>query len=174
MEAQDSALLIIDMINTFDFEDGEKLFIRALPVAHNIIEIKKKLKCPVIYVNDNFGLWRSSWKEVFEHCRQPCFRGHEIAQLLKPADEDYFILKPKHSAFYQTALETLLKELKVKRLIITGVAGNICVLFTAHDGHMRGYEIHVPGNGIASNNKEDDEFTLYQLSRVFGIETKDV
>ncbi len=171
------ALIIIDMMNTLDFEGGDKLLERALPAAKNILKLKRKLKpmgIPVIYVNDNFGQWRSNWEEVFEICSQDSCRGKEIALMLKPEDDDYFVLKPKHSGFYSTTLEVLLDELKVETLILTGVAGNICVLFTANDAHMRDYDVIVPRDCMASNTQEDDDYTVRQLSQVFGINTPTV
>lgn len=170
----DYALLIIDMMNTLDFEGGDKLLERALPIAHKILKLKQGLKqngIPVIYANDNFGQWRSNWEEVFEVCSQESCRGRKLALLLKPEDDDYFVLKPKHSGFYSTTLEVLLESLKVKTLILTGVAGNICVLFTANDAHMRDYKVIVPRDCIASNTQEDDDFTLRQLSNVLNIQT---
>jgi nicotinamidase-related amidase len=115
--------------------------------------------------------WRSNWREVFEHCAREESLGSKITNALKPEDDDYFILKPKHSAFFASNLELLLDELKVSKLILTGIAGNICVLFTANDAHMRGYDIHVPKDCIASNRKADTTYTLRQLSEVFKIKT---
>lgn len=170
-----TALLIIDMINNLNFPEGKKLLTFSLPVARNIQKLKAKFKHqkrPVIYVNDNFGKWRASWEEVYEKCSGDKSLGAELCHMLRPEPDDYFILKPKHSGFYSTNLEILLKELKIQKLVITGIAGNICVLFTANDAHMRGYKIHVPKNCIASNSKTLNNFVVKQLSEVFGIETK--
>lgn len=172
-----TALLIIDMINTLDFPEGKSLLKYSLPVAKNILRLKKKFRAqkkPVIYVNDNFGMWRSSWLDVYEKCSRFGSMGAELALMLKPDEKDYIILKPKHSGFYSTNLDNLLAELKVKKLVITGIAGNICVLFTANDAHMRGYEIHVPKNCIASASVKLNDFVTLQLSKVFKIETSKI
>lgn len=169
------ALLIIDMLNTLEFEGGDKLAKRALPAAENIAILKahaKEKNVPVIYVNDNFGQWRSDWRSVYQACAKPNCRGSELATLLRPDDDDYFVLKPKHSAFYNTTLDVLLAQLGTKELILTGIAGNICVLFTANDAHMRDFKIIVPRDCIASNTKKDDEFTIHQLDTVFDIDTR--
>ncbi len=161
-----SALLICDMLNTFDFPEAKQLIKPACKAAKNILEIKnkfKKKKWPVIYVNDNFGQWRSNWKEIYTLCTNEKCLGKEIAQLLKPDDDDYFVLKPKHSGFYLTSLEVLLEQLKITNLVITGIAGNICVLFTAHDAHMRDYDVTVYKKCIASNTLKDDRFVVRQL-----------
>lgn len=175
MKTQKTALLIIDMINTLDFPEGKKLHRSALAVAKNILKLKSKLrkkKIPVIYVNDHYGHWRSSWQEVWEECSNPKHIGCDISTIVKPDEEDYFVLKPKHSGFFSTNLEVLLNDLGIKNLILTGIAGNICVLFTANDAYMRGYKIHVPKNCIASNTKADNDYALKQMRNVFGIDTK--
>ncbi|MFA7612657.1 MAG: isochorismatase family cysteine hydrolase [Candidatus Caldatribacteriota bacterium] len=166
------ALLIIDMINNLDFSQGPKLLEESLPIAENILNIKKFFKeknLPIIYVNDNFGKWKSSWEEVYEECSCAESVGKPLAQLLKPDKDDYFILKPKHSGFYCSNLDVLLNDLGVKELVISGIAGNICVLFTVNDAYMRGYSLHVPGNAIASVSKELNDFALTQFKDVFGI-----
>lgn len=170
-----TALLIIDMINTLDFPEGKALLKHALPVAENIRKMKEKLKrkkIPVIYLNDHFGHWRDDWKNVFNYCTQRKFTGCKLSAMMRPDDDDYFLLKPKHSGFFGTQLDILLKDLGVKKLIITGLAGNVCILFTVNDAHMREFEIHVPENGIASNTKRDNTYALNQFRDVFGIETK--
>ncbi len=162
------ALIILDMLNTFDFPEGKDLLKRTIPAARNIITLKKrcqKAKIPIIYVNDNFGKWYSDWKMIFKFCTQDTSLGREVAKLLKPQKEDYFVLKPKHSGFYSTNLEPLLRDLKVETLILTGIAGDICVLFTAHDAHMREYKILVPRDCVASNTAKGDRFLIHQLER---------
>lgn len=177
MNNSKTALLIIDMINTMDFPGGEKLRRHTLPCAKNILKLKQryqKKKIPIIYVNDNFGHWRSSWSDVFHLCSDPKMPGAIISNMLRPDDTDYFILKPKHSGFYATCLQVLLESLKIKKLILTGIAGNICVFFTANDAHMRGYDIHVPANCVASNTKAENDRVLQQMKEVFGIKISDL
>lgn len=171
---QSSALLILDMLNTFDFPEAKLLLPRAEKAAGKILKLKQRChhkNIPVIYLNDNFGRWRSNWHEIYEKCVHKKALGRKIAERLKPDDEDYFVLKPKHSGFYGTTLDVLLKSLHVKKLIITGIAGNICVLFTAHDAHMREYQVAVPKDCIASNTDKDDKYVLNQLETVFGFKT---
>ncbi|AFY01927.1 Isochorismatase [Bdellovibrio bacteriovorus str. Tiberius] len=166
------ALLIIDMINTFDFPQGADLARLALPVAKKIQKLKVRLRkhrIPVIYLNDNFGQWRSDWKEVFNLCTQSDCLGKDIAEILHPADDDFFILKPRHSGFFNTNLDVLLKELGVQKLIITGVAGNICVLFTANDAHMRDFKVWIPQDCVASNTKKENVGALTQMKTVLDV-----
>lgn len=168
------ALLIIDMINSLDFPEGKALLKQALPVAHTISKIKEQMRkknLPVIYVNDNFGHWKADWMEVYNWCSDKKHIGSRLSPLIKPDAKDYFVLKPKHSGFYGTNLDILLQELKVKELIVTGIAGNICVLFTVNDAYMRGYKIHVPSDAIASNTKKENDYVLKLLKETFKVRT---
>ena len=161
------ALLIIDMINAFDFEGAEQVLPRAHAAGKRIAELKRKAKAagvPVVYVNDNFGRWRSDFRQILEHClRSP---GREIAELLRPEPEDYFVLKPKHSGFQFTTLGVLLEHLGAETLVLTGVAGNFCVLFTAHDAYMRDYKLVVPRDCVASLTEQSDRFALAHMAEV--------
>ena len=139
-----AALLLIDVVNDFDFEEGEELLKLALPVGRNIAALKKRAKeagIPAVYVNDNFGRWQSDFKKIVAHCTQDDARGKEFVKMLVPGDDDYFVLKPKHSGFYSTTLHLLLTHLGTKNLILTGIAGNNCVLFTANDAYMRDFKL---------------------------------
>lgn len=159
--AQHTALLLIDVINDLEFEHGELLLENAHSIVQPINHLRKKAHSdgiPVIYVNDNFGQWQSKMGEVIERCMKG--RGRPIVEALKPADDDYFIVKPKHSGFFSTPLSTLLSTLEVDTLILTGVAGNICVLFTANDAYMRGYHLVIPSDCVASNVNEDNDYAL--------------
>jgi nicotinamidase-related amidase len=127
---------------------------------------------PVLYVNDNFGQWRSDWGQVYRACADENRRGAPLARLLKPEPDDYFVLKPRHSAFYCTSLDVLLAGFGTRRLILTGIAGNICVLFSANDAHMRNLEVHVPRDCIASNSRADNDWALRQMGTVLGIDIR--
>jgi nicotinamidase-related amidase len=169
-----AALLLIDVINDFDFEEGEELLRLARPVGKNIAELKKRTKeagIPSIYVNDNFGKWQSDFKKIVAHCSSDEARGKDFVKLLRPDDEDYFVLKPKHSGFYSTTLDLLLTHLTAKNLILTGIAGNNCVLFTANDAYMRDFKIFVPSDCVVSKTEEDNEYALKQMETVLKADT---
>jgi len=162
-----TALLLIDWINDFDFEGSDDLLAAALPAARRTAELRARATAaglPVLCVNDNFGHWRSDFQDVIEKCRTG--RSREIVDLLLPSERDFFVLKPKHSGFLHTPLELLLDNLDVGTLIMTGLAGNICVLFTAHDAHMRDFRVVVPRDCVASNTKRENDFALEQLAHV--------
>ncbi len=170
----DTALLLIDMINDLEFDGGERLISHALPMATRLAALKRRAKAagiPVIYANDNFGRWRSDFPKVVQYCLEHNVRGRPIVACLTPEEDDYFILKPKHSAFFQTNLETLLKYLGVTTLILTGMAGDICVLFTANDAYMRDFRIMVPADCIASEDPEHNHQVLRLMQRVLKAET---
>jgi len=158
--------LIIDMINEFSFEDADKMFPAILTTAERIAELKRRVKTagfPVIYVNDNFGQWRSDFQKLVARClEEPC-RGKEITKQLHPDEDDYFVLKPKHSAFYATPLEVLLGVLNTRRLILTGIAGNSCILYTAADAYMRDFELVVPSDGVLSNTSQKNAEALEHM-----------
>jgi nicotinamidase-related amidase len=162
-------LILIDLINDFEFDGADQMFKNALAIAQPIARLKQNAKAagiPVIYVNDNFGKWQSDFRRLVDHCLTDNVKGKPIAQLLQPDERDYFVLKPKHSAFYSTSLELLLRYLKANTLILTGVAGNICVLFTANDAYMRDFNLLVPGDCIASETDADNEHALAYMSNV--------
>jgi nicotinamidase-related amidase len=148
-----SALLIIDLVTDFEFEDGDELLKRTMPAARKLSEFKSRAKragLPVIYVNDNFGKWQEDFKTMADHFRRPEAKGHKIVSLIAPEPDDYYVLKPHRSAFYSTTLELLLRDLKVKTLIVTGVTTDICILFSANDAYMRGFDLHVPRDCVAA------------------------
>ena len=169
------ALILIDVINDFHFPEADQLLMHARPMARNILQLKqqaKKRKVPVIYANDNFGRWRSDFRAQVDYCRQDASKGKSIVELLHPEDDDYFVLKPKHSGFYSTTLDLLLKNLGVKVLILTGVATNICVLFTANDAYMRDYQLVVPNDCVAANTAEENQEALNQMAKVLKADTR--
>jgi nicotinamidase-related amidase len=174
-EQSSVALLIIDVISDFDFENGDALLKNTLPVAETLAEFKRKAKLakiPVVYVNDNFGKWQSDFKKLLTHCMADSAKGCKIAGLMKPDDDDYFVLKPKHSGFYSTTLDLLLEYLQVKTLILTGVTTDICILFTANDAYMRDFDIIVPRDCVASVDPDENEHALEYIERVLKADVR--
>ncbi|HEU0299064.1 MAG TPA: isochorismatase family cysteine hydrolase [Longimicrobium sp.] len=168
-----AALLIIDMINDLEWPGGEQVAEAALAAAERIAALKERARArgmPVIYANDNFGRWRSDFREVVKHCLEDGVRGQRIAELLKPDRNDYFVLKPKHSAFFASTLGTLLEHLGTRHLILTGINADTCVLMTASDAYMRDYRIHVPPDCVASLEPIDTKQALRYMQRVLDAE----
>jgi len=165
------ALLVIDTINDLEFPGGQNVLPWAQRMATRLTAFRARAHragVPVIYVNDNFGHWRSDFADVYRHCTRRGARGREVSRKMKPTADDYFILKPRHSAFFATSLVPLLEDLKVRRLILSGIATNICVFFTAHEAHMYEYPITVLSDCCAAESDHDHDLALDQLKRFCG------
>ena len=164
-----TALLLIDVINDLAFEGSEALVVQAEPMAARLAALKRRATAagvPSIYVNDNFGQWRSDFRKTVAHCTARSSPGRVVSMRMRPTSRDYFVLKPKHSAFYDTTLDTLLGALHIRRVVLTGIAGNICVLFTANDAYMRDLKIFAPADCIVSNTAADNDHALRQIESV--------
>jgi nicotinamidase-related amidase len=161
-----AALLLVDVINAFDFEGHEPLVEAAERAAPRIAQLKAgavAVGVPIIYANDNFGQWRSDFRATVSACADAGRPGHRVTRMLSPGPDDYFVLKPRSSAFFGTPLELLLGGLGVKTLVIVGFAANICVLLSANDAHMRDFQVHVPADCTASNSASLTEQALSQM-----------
>ncbi|MFT8709839.1 MAG: isochorismatase family cysteine hydrolase [Sporolactobacillus sp.] len=168
-----SALLIIDMINSLDFTEGALLLKQMETIIEPIQLLSAQMRasrCPVIYVNDNQGRWQSDKQELIARALDG--PASDFVRLLLPAPSDYFIIKPKHSGFFATPLQALLTSLNVGTLILCGVAGNICVLFTANDAYMRDYQLIVPEDCCASNVGADNRYALRMMAHVLQADTR--
>lgn len=169
------ALLLIDVINDLDFPGAEQLRQHALPMARRLAAFKDRAKqegVPIVYVNDNFGRWRSDFNAQVEHCLQDGLLGKPVVELLRPHDDDYFVLKPKHSGFFSTTLDTLLEYLGVETVVLTGIATNICVLFTANDAYMRDFQLVVPSDCVAAGSADENCCALEQICSVLKADTR--
>jgi nicotinamidase-related amidase len=163
------ALLLIDVINDLEFDGGEALLAQALPMATRIAALKRQATqagIPAVYVNDNFGRWQSNFAKLLARCLEDGVRGQPLAEQLRPEGDDYFVLKPKHSGFYGTTLDLLLRYLQVTTVILTGLTGDICVLFTANDAYMRDFHLVVPADCVASQDAEENRYALRHMQRV--------
>lgn len=162
------ALLIVDMFNTLDFEGGEAMLPAATRAADAIARLRDeatRADVPVVYVNDNYDQWHSERSRLVAMCLADECRGRPLAERLEPRPDDYFVIKPQFSGFYSTNLPVLLPRLAVSRLILTGVAADICILFTAADAHMREYELWVPEDAVAATDPQRTEWAL-EIMRV--------
>lgn len=169
------ALLLIDVINDLDYPEGDQMLPQAQHMAARLAKLKQRAKAagvPAIYANDNFGRWRSDFNAQVEHCLRDGVRGQPVVELLRPEEDDYFVLKPKHSGFYSTTLDLLLDYLQAHTLILTGIAGNNCVLFTANDAYLRDFRLLVPADCVASNTEEENRVALEQMRKVLKADTR--
>jgi nicotinamidase-related amidase len=147
----------------------------AAAIAPRIAALKRRCEVagvPAIYVNDNHGYWRSDFRQlVMLSTQKENGHGRRIAEALRPAPEDYSVLKPKHSAFFATPLDLLLRHLRVKSLILTGVATDQCVVMSATDARMRDYDVLVPEDCVAAQNEERNRRGLDYLREAQRIKT---
>jgi len=165
------ALLMIDVLTTFHFPDGDAILRGAMKIRNALIKLKARTRAagiPVLYVNDNFGDWRSEKEVLMGRCLEA--KGAQFVRPLLPDSEDYFVLKPMHSDFYMTPLEVLLEHLQVETLILTGLTSNSCITVTAHDANMRGYSIFVPADCSSARNPEEHRQALAQLKAMAGAD----
>jgi len=169
-----SALLLVDFINHFQFEDAEALKPRAVKAARVVAKLKKEMAVTghkTIYVNDNFGKWNTEFSTLVNRCLAQGGASAEIAQLLRPTSKDLIVLKPRHSGFYGTPLEFLLQEIRVSTIVITGIVADRCVIATAADAHTRKFSLRVPANCVAGFSKKEEMAALSIMKHTMDADT---
>jgi nicotinamidase-related amidase len=162
-----TAILVIDMLNDFVLK-GAPL---EVPRARRIVPaIKKRLAraarehVPVIHVCDKHRKDDPEFKVWPKHAVNGS-PGSEIIAELKPRSRDYIIDKTTYSAFYRTKLEKLLKKLGTKKIVITGVATEVCVLYSTVEACMRGFQVEVPEDCVAGMTDADHRFAMRQIEK---------
>jgi len=118
-----AVLLLVDVVNHFGFSDGEAIRKNALQIAPHLVRLKKRARdsnIPIVYVNDNFGQWRSDAGKLLAHCLRTDCAGKPFVEAVQPDEQDYCVLKPMHSAFFQTPLDLLLRHLGASSIILGG------------------------------------------------------
>ena len=169
------ALLLIDFVNLLDFDGAELLRDAAAAASAKARRLRSDadaLGIPVIYVNDNNGQWHAERGEIVERCLRKGTPGRDIVRRIGPRRRDYFVVKPHLSGFYGTSLPILLPRLGVSRLVLAGLATDICVLFTAADAHMREYGLWVPEDAVASEKPEHGRWALDVMQKSMDAETR--
>lgn len=166
------ALVVLDMVNTFDFPNGGRLRAAALRIAPAVARLRTRVlrgggAC--VFANDNFGQWRHGLEDVVASARAG--RGGAVLDLLCPGPDDRFVLKPRHSAFHGTALAMLLDGLGARRLVLAGLAAEACVLATGIAAHMRDLAVWVPRDCIGAIHPARLAAALAVLS-AWGIDTR--
>jgi len=164
------AVLVIDVINDLEFEGGDRLLPQAIAMADRLAPFLARARragVPVVYANDNFGRWRSDFASLLRRCLDEPVRGRPVVERLRPEETDYVVLKPKHSAFYSTTLDLLLRYLGAGTLVLTGLTADRCVLFSASDAHMRDFRLAVPADCVASIEPEANRRALSEMARLF-------
>jgi len=173
-ESAPVVLLIVDVLNDLNFPDNSALLKGASTLAKNIATLKKRCKgadIPTIYVNDNYGKWRSDLIAVLQHCLRPESAGLPLVERLLPAADDYVVLKPKHSIFYATPLDTLLSYFLVKTVILAGLTTSACILSSAAEIFIRDLKLFVPSDCVAGLHQRDHRQALELMRKSFHADT---
>jgi nicotinamidase-related amidase len=145
-----SALIIADMLNTYDHEDAEPLAKSVREQLPGMVELRDRAvetDTLVVYVNDNHDEWQAGRQELIE--KALAGKHPDLVDPIAPHDPVPFIAKGRHSAFYQTALDHLLRAAEVERLVLAGQVTEQCILYSTLDAYIRGYEVTVPYDAVA-------------------------
>ncbi|MFE2102719.1 cysteine hydrolase family protein [Streptomyces sp. NPDC059468] len=168
-ETGGSALVVIDMINTYEHEDAELLLPaaeRVVPVLAELIGRARDACVPVIYANDNFGLWRSHHGELVEAALSRPHAG--LVEPIRPDDDSLFVVKTRHSVFHDTPMSYLLWQLDVGTVVLAGQVTEQCVLYSALDAHIRHLDVTVPRDAVASIHPHLEAAALEMMERNMG------
>lgn len=161
-----TALLILDLISDYEYPGGKVLLPAALKIAKRTALLKQRARhnrAPVIYVNDTRGRWESDQTRFVRRCLEASPMAAAVIEAVMPAANDYFIFKPRHSAFYATPLDELLEQLKIRTVLLSGLTAHQCVLFTAIDAHVRRYGIVVARDCVAAMSPVETRHALFIL-----------
>jgi len=166
-----TVLVLVDVINHFEFPDGSRLLQNAMQIAPRLARLKKRARAsniPVVYVNDNFGQWRSDAGKLLSHCLRTDCAGKPFVEAIQPDEQDYRVLKPMHSAFFQTPLDLLLRHVGASSIILAGIATNSCILCTAHDARMRDFKITVVADCCAARSSREHNEAIDNMREMAG------
>jgi nicotinamidase-related amidase len=164
-----SALIVIDMINTYDHDDAALLIPsvqESLPGVTRLLHRARELDVPVIYVNDNFGQWRSHHGEILETALKGPHA--DLVRPIAPDDASLFVVKARHSAFYETPLGYLLTQQGVDHIVLCGQVTEQCVLYSALDAHIRHLRVTVARDAVAHIHPDLAEAALRMMERNMG------
>ena len=166
-----SAVIVVDMLNEYDHEDADVLVesVReALPAMRSVIERAHGQGTPVVYVNDNYGDWAAGRSELIE--RAVAGRARDVVEPIAPREGTWFIAKARHSIFYETQLEYLLREQEVERIVLVGQVTEQCILYSALDAYVRHFEVAVPRDAVAGIHADLANCALRMMERNMSAE----
>jgi nicotinamidase-related amidase len=166
-----SALIVIDMINSYDHDDADLLLpsVKAVvPVVAGLLDRARKNGVPVIYVNDNFGEWRSHHGELLDKALAGPHAS--LVEPLKPDENSLFVVKARHSVFFETPLSYLLSQQGIDRLVLCGQVTEQCVLYSALDAHIRHFQVVLPRDAVAHIHSDLAKAALRMMERNMGAE----
>jgi nicotinamidase-related amidase len=145
-----TALIVVDMINSYDHPDGEKLAESVKESLPQMVDLLKRADdegVEVIYVNDNFGAWNSQREELVEAALDSEYK--DLIEPIRPEKDTAFVVKLRHSIFFETPLSFLLAENDIERVVLVGQATEQCILYSALDAYIRHFEVVIPRDAVA-------------------------
>jgi nicotinamidase-related amidase len=148
--AGQTAVIVVDMLNRYEHEDADSLcdsVEQSLPTMCEIVDSARRGDMPLVYVNDNYGNWAASRTELSESALDG--RRPSLIEPIVPQDGVAFVTKARHSIFYETQLDYMLRERGISRVLLVGQVTEQCILYSAVDAYVRHYEIVVPANAVA-------------------------
>ena len=160
------ALVVIDMLSPYDFEDADALGQNAEPVVLKIRELLDRARdagTEVIYVNDNYGDWNTSAEELAERACKG--RRPDLVEPLLPPDDAAFLVKARHTIFFETSLGYLVNQQEIDRLILAGQVTEQCILYSALDAYVRHIPVSVPRDGVAHIHEHLAEAAFEMMER---------
>ncbi|OQR60352.1 isochorismatase [Streptomyces maremycinicus] len=169
-----TALIVIDMINTYDHPDADLLLPSArkmIPVAAGLLDRARRAGAPVVYVNDNFGQWRSHHGELLDAALAGPYAA--LVEPLVPDDDSLFVVKARHSIFFETPLSYLLHQEGIDHLVLCGQVTEQCVLYSALDAHIRHFDVTVPRDAVAHIHADLADAALAMMERNMGAKVVD-
>ncbi|RVU17595.1 cysteine hydrolase [Streptomyces antnestii] len=161
-----TAVVVIDMINTYDHDDAHLLLPAAqaaVPAIVNLLEGARRHDVPVIYANDNFGQWRSHHGEILETALAGPHA--DLVRPLSPDQESLFVVKARHSIFFETPLSYLLRQQGIGHVVLCGQVTEQCVLYSALDAHIRHLDVTVPRDAVAHIHEDLADAALRMMER---------
>jgi nicotinamidase-related amidase len=170
-----TAVIVVDMITSYDHPDGEKLresAEEALPKMKELLERANDEGVEVIYVNDNFGAWNSSREELVEAALDGEY-GDKLVKPIRPAHDTAFVVKLRHSIFFETPLSYLLAENDIKRVVLIGQATEQCILYSALDAYIRHFEVAIPRDAVAHIHEHLADAALEMMETNMSAEITD-
>jgi nicotinamidase-related amidase len=166
-------LVLIDVVQDFEIEDGALVHARTQAIVPALAALRRRAHAagvPVVYVNDHFGRWRSTWDASVERAVRS--RRGDVAARLRPTARDFFVLKPARSAFHQTPLEALLDTFGAREVVLAGITSDMCVMASASDAMMRGLRVRVPRDTTTTLDDARQERALTLLAESMAVDTR--
>ena len=161
-----SALVVVDMLNSYDHEDSERLTAsvrEALPAMLELLSRAREQDVPIVYVNDNYGDWSACRSELVEHALHG--RAPGLVEPIAPSPDVGFVVKARHSIFYQTQLEYLLRQKEIERIVLAGQVTEQCILYSALDAYVRHFAVAVPRDAVAHIHADLADAALRMMGR---------